>query len=289
VATAFSENFSYLTRFIPRQNVVFYASLEGFPFIDPMGMEKKVAESIPIIAISHYVKMCLETVGIPVADIVHHGIDMNDTECDEDFYEYLKRYFKGPVALYISGNVERKALDRFIIAAKLVSREIPEASFILHSGEGFVNVPNMVEQLEVPNFWYTRGFGIMPPSKVNSLYKICKIYVQPSYCEGFGLPIIEAFRFNKPVIAVDVEPYNEIIENGKTGILIPCGKVVQRRYMDRFLYPFHTYRVDTLADVMKNRLSEEWIKDLKVRYNFEGAKKKFDANNTYPKLLEFFK
>jgi len=286
IGTVFAANLSYLARFLPKQKVVFYGTVEGFPIIDPGGTEKRIAESISIVAVSHFVKMCLETVGIPVAEIVYHGIDMKNMEYDKDFYEYLKRYFKGPVVLYISGNTERKGIDRFIIASKLVARQIPSASFILHSGEGFVNIPNMVDQLEIPNFWYTNAFGIMPWLKVNSLYKLCTVYAQPSFCGGFELPIAEAFRFNKPVIAVDAEPYNEIIENGKTGILIPCVKVVQRRYMDRFLFPLHTYRVDNLADTMIRLLSDEKI--VRDEEDFRRAKERFDAENTYPQLLDFF-
>lgn len=286
VGTVFATSLSYLTRFLPKQKVVFYGTVDGFPIIDPFCMEKKMAETVPIVAVSHFVKMCLETVGIPVEDIVYHGLDMNQTEYDVDYYEYLKGYLKGPVVFYNSGNSERKGIDRFIIASKLVAREIPDACFILHSGEGFVNIPNMAGQLEIPNFWYTNAFGTLPWTKLNALYKIATVYVQASHCGGFELPIIEAFRFSKPVVAVDAEPYNEIIENGRTGMLIPCVKVVNHRHMDRFYFPLHTYRVDALADSIIRLLSDgERITDEDL---FRKAKERFDASNTYPKLLDFF-
>jgi len=282
VGTLFAENLSYLHRFIPEKNLVFYATVEGFPIIDPQGLEKKVAEAVPIIAVSHFVKMCLETVGIPVEEIVYHGIDMKNTEHDREYYEYIKGYMQGPVVLCVSGNTERKGLDRFLIASKLVSREFPDAYFILHSGDGFVKIPNMAQNLELERFWYTNSFGMLPWTKLNSLYKLCKVYVQPSLCGGFEMPMIEAFRFDKPVTAVDVEPYNEIVENGKTGILIPCKRVAQTRYMDRFMFPMHIYSVDALAEAIIH------IINAKTKFEFEGAKKKFDASGVYSRILDFF-
>lgn len=283
VGTVFAENLSYLSRFLPERNLVFYATVEGFPIIDPEGMEKKVAESIPIVTVSNYVKMCLETVGIPVAGVVYHGIDMKNTEYDHNYYEYLRHNIREPVVLCVSGNTERKGLDRFLIASKLVSGEIRDAYFILHSGDGFVKIPNMAQNLELENFWYTNAFGMLPWTKINSLYKLCTVYVQPSYCGGFELPIIEALRFDKPVVAVDVEPYNEIVENGKTGILIPCKKVVQTRYMDRFMFPMHTYSINALAEAVINL-----IRGKRDYLFFEEAKEKFDASRTYPKILDYF-
>ena len=99
--------------------------------------------------------------------------------------------------------------------------------------------------------------------------------------------MIEALRFHKPVIAVDVEPYNEVVENGETGLLIPCKKVVQHRYMDRFLFPLHTYSVDALADAIIETLSDKKIYR-NMANKCAGVKEKFDAENTYSKIINFF-
>jgi len=284
VGTLFAENLSYLHRFIPDRQVVFHATADGFPILDPKGIEKKVAESIPILACSRFVKMCLESVNIPVAEIVYHGIDMKQTEYDKEYYNYLKQYIKGPVVFCNSGNIERKGLDRFLIGCKLVSRLIPKAFFILHSGDGFVKIPNMAQNLELENFWYTNAFGMLPWPKLNAIYNLCTVYSQPSYCGGFELPIVEAFRFNKPVVAVDVEPYNEIIDNGKTGYLIPCKKVQQTRYLDRFMFPLHLYSINDLADALAGVINSAAVS----RYDFMEAKEKFDADRTYPRILGYF-
>jgi glycosyltransferase involved in cell wall biosynthesis len=49
------------------------------------------------------------------------------------------------------------------------------------------------------------------------------IIVQPSLFETFGLVYIEAFALKVPVIAFDVPAGNEVMENNRTGLLVPKG------------------------------------------------------------------
>lgn len=51
-------------------------------------------------------------------------------------------------------------------------------------------------------------------------YAAAHFVVIPSRAEAFGLVFIEAFAHQKPVIGFDVAAANEIIEDGKTGLLV---------------------------------------------------------------------
>lgn len=51
------------------------------------------------------------------------------------------------------------------------------------------------------------------------LYKGCEIFVLPSRGEGFGLTLLEAASFEKPIVATNVGAVPEIIEDGYSGIL----------------------------------------------------------------------
>ncbi len=53
------------------------------------------------------------------------------------------------------------------------------------------------------------------------LLSCCLFLCVPSNDESFGMVYVEAMSHGKPVIALDISPINEIIENGKTGILVP--------------------------------------------------------------------
>jgi glycosyltransferase involved in cell wall biosynthesis len=52
------------------------------------------------------------------------------------------------------------------------------------------------------------------------LLSCCSLLCVPSSDESFGIVYVEAMSYGKPVVALDIYPVNEIIENGKTGILV---------------------------------------------------------------------
>lgn len=51
--------------------------------------------------------------------------------------------------------------------------------------------------------------GYLDDTEIVNLYKNAKAFVFPSVYEGFGLPILEAFSFNCPVIASDISAFRE--------------------------------------------------------------------------------
>jgi len=52
--------------------------------------------------------------------------------------------------------------------------------------------------------------GFVPDEDLVLLYNLASVYVQPSFYEGFGLPIIEAFRSQTPVIIAKTNALVEI-------------------------------------------------------------------------------
>lgn len=61
--------------------------------------------------------------------------------------------------------------------------------------------------------------GNVDDEQLYSLYKCATIFIQPSFYEGFGIPLIEAMSFGIPIICSDIPVFKEI-----------CGKQV--RYFD---------------------------------------------------------
>lgn len=288
VGTAFQETFSYIGRFLPEKKVVFYTTIEGFPIFEPISNEKEIADDITIVANSEYTKMCLEAIGIKVDGVVPHGIDMHQTY-DKKYLKWAETFLKGrPLVLCVSGNMPRKALDKFMVACKIVKWECPEACFILHSGGGYYNIPQLMSMLQINDFWFTNQFGKLPQLKLNALYKRATVYVQPSYCEGFGVPMIEAMRFLTPVVAVNAQPYNEIITDGKTGLLIPCEDVKQHLYLERVYLQYHIYDIDSMATAIIALIKNEKMR-LSMRKEISRERMKFDSRRVYPRLIQFFK
>lgn len=97
-------------------------------------------------------------------------------------------------------------------------------------------------------------------------YEQASIFVMPSLCEPFGLVFLEAMEFKLPCIGTTIDAMPEIIEDGKTGFLIPPGDV------------------DVLADRIITLLDN---KDLSSKMGIEGyykLKQKFNWDNLGEKI-----
>ncbi|MEM2093916.1 MAG: glycosyltransferase family 4 protein [Candidatus Bathyarchaeia archaeon] len=284
---------------LPESNIVFYGTTEGHSLLDEELVE--LARKVKIVAVSNFVRQMLEEIGITVAGVVHHGVDMDAKEVDISFLRMVEEKARGKlVALTIASNDPRKGLEKLLQAYKIVEATVPNSFLILHSEpkryydredgkyhERYFDLPEMASKLGIERIWLTNSYGMMSSEEVNALYKLCHIYVLSSFSEGFGLPMLESFRFDKPVVAVDAPPFNEIIEDGRTGKLIPYSEVRWFNYKNRILFKMHIYEHSSLAEAMINLLSEIDLQERMQAY-IKEKKHGWSIHELYPKLLDYF-
>ncbi|MBW4565253.1 MAG: glycosyltransferase [Mojavia pulchra JT2-VF2] len=68
--------------------------------------------------------------------------------------------------------------------------------------------------------------GLLPPSQLPNLYQQADIFVFPSIChEAFGMPIAEAMITGLPVVATQGGAFPELVEHGKTGLIVERSDV----------------------------------------------------------------
>jgi glycosyltransferase involved in cell wall biosynthesis len=71
-----------------------------------------------------------------------------------------------------------------------------------------------------------RWLGTQPMSEVHSLMRDARMVVVPSECyETFGRVVIEAFAAGTPVVASRIGAVEELIDEGRTGLLFRAGDV----------------------------------------------------------------
>lgn len=93
------------------------------------------------------------------------------------------------------------------------------------------------------------------------------VYMLPSYQEGFSIALLEATMLGKPIIASSVDSNSEIIEDGKTGLLVPAkdphaiAAALAKLYNDSALRRTlgeaarHKYENEfNLEDIVKNKI-----------------------------------
>ncbi len=110
---------------------------------------------------------------------------------------------------------------RYLIdAAPRVVLRFPHAVFLIVGRGG------LQEELEAQ----AHRVGVAPRLRflghrddVRHLLAICDVFVLPSLSEGMPLALLEAMAAGVPVVATRVGGVSEVMEDGKTGLLVPPG------------------------------------------------------------------
>ena len=125
-----------------------------------------------------------------------------------------------PVALFV-GVLERyKAVDVLAEAWRLAAPQVPDAA--LHIvGRGALR--DVAAQLVAELPGQTRWTEALPTSDVARALDEATVLVLPSRSEGLGRVVVEAFCRGRGVVASRVGGIPDIVEDEKTGLLVPPG------------------------------------------------------------------
>ncbi len=146
--------------------------------------------------------------------VIPNGINLrnyDDFELEHDYQNYI---------LFIGRLVFSKNLDVVISAFKDVVKKIQNAKLIV-VGDGPLRGrwEKMVTELGLTqNIEFT---GLISHKRKIELLSKCSSLVLPSFFEGFGLVLLEAFAMRKPVIVSDQRAFYEIIDEGIDGFILP--------------------------------------------------------------------
>jgi L-malate glycosyltransferase len=125
----------------------------------------------------------------------------------------------GRYILCVAAHNEKKAIDVLIQAVVPLASEDPSLKLVLvgdgplrQALEELATVLGVRERIEF--------LGAQGRAKVVGLLHGCEVFVLPSRSEPFGIAIVEALACQKPVVATRVGGIPEIIEDGRTGLLV---------------------------------------------------------------------
>ena len=127
-----------------------------------------------------------------------------------------------PVVASVGRLSPEKGQAIFVKAAGEVIKDHPNAFFLL-VGEGpeRQNLEALILESGLQKNVILTGFM----KNVSCVLEAADIVVQPSFESGesFGLSIAEAMARAKPVVVSDIKCFNEIVSDGKNGLLFPPG------------------------------------------------------------------
>lgn len=177
-----------------------------------------------VIAISEFVKEQLVKAGVPTQKIIvrYLGVDTDRFTPDPSSKEEWIRKYKIPPGELIASTVSFlrpfKNPDILVEACReLKSRDLRIRLFVAGDGEMLSNLKELSKTLDVDD--YIHWLGNVPDPK--RLLQASDIFLLASTGEAFGLVLAEAMACGVPVVGTRSGSLPEVIEEGKTGLLVP--------------------------------------------------------------------
>ena len=125
-----------------------------------------------------------------------------------------------PFVISLARLIPAKGVQYLLQAASLLSRSLPSLKVVICGDGPFKGIlQELAEKLGLASRVIFTGFR----ADALSLVQAADIFVLPSLSEGLPLSVLEAMALGKPVIATRVGGIPEVIDDGKTGWLVPPG------------------------------------------------------------------
>ena len=176
-----------------------------------------------VVAVSEATKnFLIQERGVPEnkVEVIKYGVDLNKYNIigDKNPRELIGLNVEDKVIGMVGRLNSQKGHIYLINAARDIVKFYPDVKFVI-VGEGILK-NELIDQVKAYNL--KRNFLFLGYRKdVNYILGAFDIFVLPSLYEGLPNAILEAMAVGKPVVATAVDGTTEIIEDGKTGLLIP--------------------------------------------------------------------
>lgn len=201
-------------------------------------------------------------------DVIHYGFDYEDIQYQAD----TTKFRKSPHQILIIGRLEPVKGHTFAFQAlPKVLQKFPDTKLVI-VGTGYYEeaLRKEVKERNLEDHVIFEGFQ----TAVHDYLKNSDITLIPSFAEGFCAVVLESNNNHTPVVCFDVPALNEIVENEKTGVIVPKFDV--NILSDKLL--------ELLEDKEKvQRLTDEGYKKLKSYFSMERMLKQ--TLETYQKVL----
>jgi len=215
-------------------------------------------------ALGHWL---VEVEGLPRNKLstVHYALDLDCFRSATTGDVPLKA--SHPVIGTISRLIHQKGVHVLLQAFAACAKKHPTISLVVvGDGPERSNLENLAKDLSLSSrvhFW-----GYRPD--VHKILPQFDIFTLPSFGEGFGLVLLEAMACSKAVVATDVMSIPEIVQQGKSGLLVP------------------TQDVSALAKALDKLIVNPELRDQLGKAGFQRLQREFTVERMVRKTVEVY-
>jgi len=160
-------------------------------------------------AIGEYFK----EIGCKNVEVIPNGVNL------ERYRALERKPHTGFVVITVARLERVKGIEYLIKSISIIKSQIPNLTcLIIGDGSERKNLENLVERLGLKE--RVKFLGEIPNEKIPEHLAGADCFVLPSLREGFGIVILEAQAAGIPVIGTKVGGILDLIEDGKTGLLV---------------------------------------------------------------------
>jgi glycosyltransferase involved in cell wall biosynthesis len=181
-------------------------------------------QATTIVGVSHSVVRDFLTDGVPQSrvKVIHNGIALERfcLERRNDLRKQLGLADNAILVASVGSLIKRKGMD-FLVRA--IARLRDPSMHLVIAGEGPERpaLQQLAATLGVQSHIHFLGYC----ADISQLYAAADMAALGSRSEAFGLALAEAGYFSLPIVSHDLPGIAEVVENGRTGILVPVGDV----------------------------------------------------------------
>ncbi len=152
--------------------------------------------------------------------LIHHGIDLErySLRCASLTEEQSARSTKPWLLVGTAGRlVQQKRFDLFLEAAARIAAVREDVRFaIVGDGPQYRMLVEQSRRLGIANKVHFAGYH----RDLSSILPSFDVFVSTSAWEGLPSCLVEAMALERPVVATNVKGNNEVVLDGKTGVLV---------------------------------------------------------------------
>ncbi|MGZ4333698.1 MAG: glycosyltransferase family 4 protein [Gaiellaceae bacterium] len=122
--------------------------------------------------------------------------------------------------VFVAALEQYKNVDGLAAAWRRVARALPEATLVV-VGDG--SRRHVIDALVADVPGQVEHYPVLPPDRVSAEMDAARALVLPSWPEGLGRVVLEAFARGRTVVATNAGGIRDIVTDGSDGILIPIA------------------------------------------------------------------